>query len=98
MPLSVELTAQGSLYLSADLAETYFPHDALIALPKERELWLMPMRGEGGGGLLLKRKNAKGDRAVIVWEALPEDAPSGRLDAFWDDRCGALRVALGGAS
>ncbi len=93
-PLSVELTEHGSLYLSAAIAEAYFPNDALVALPKERELWLLPVRGDGGGGLLLKRKNAAGDRAVIIWEALPRDIESGPLAAFWDDRQGALRVAV----
>lgn len=94
-PLSVELTREGSLRLPAAVAEAYFPTDAMVARVVERELWLVPVRGEGGGGLLLKRRNRAGDRAVVIWEALPADVSCGELPAYWDEPRGTLRIAFG---
>ncbi len=90
----VEITADGYLRLSAAVAAHYFPEDVLVPLVKGRELWLLPLRGAAAGGLLLKQRNAQGDRAVIIWEALPPDTPPGWRPAFWDGANGALRVAL----
>jgi hypothetical protein len=92
--LAIELTSQGSLHLDAALAQAYFPEDTLVALLRGPELWLLPTRGAAGGGLLLKQRNAHGDRSVLIWEMLPPDTPPGRRVAFWDARNGALRVAL----
>lgn len=85
---------RGYLTVPAGLARTYFPHDVLIALPKGRELWLLPLRGAAAGGLLLKQRNPAGDRAVLLWEQLPANTPAGRWPAFWDASNGALRVAF----
>lgn len=90
----IELTDYGYLVLDAATAGTFFPNDTLLAMPRGKELWLMPTRGPGGGGLLLKQRNPAGDRAVLVREALHDRFPIGRLPAFWDDQAGALRVAL----
>lgn len=91
---AVELTPNGYLVLEADVARTYFPNDTLLVFPKPRELWLLPTRGAGGGGLLLKQRNLGGDRAVLVREVLGDALPVGQLPAIWDDGHGALRVAL----
>jgi len=91
--MTVKLTDTGYLQLPADLAERYFPFDLLFAVVRGKELWLLPARGPGGGGLLLKRRNARGDRSVLVREMIPE-TPPGSLVAFWDERQSALRVAL----
>jgi hypothetical protein len=94
----VNLTEQGYLQLPADLARRHFPSDLLVALARGRELWLLPTRGPGAGGLLLKQRNAAGDRSVLVAEHLPPGTAPGERPAFWDERSGALRVALlGGA-
>lgn len=92
--MQVEITNKGYLTLSADIARTYFPNDVLVAMVKTPELWLLPMRGAAGGGLLLKQRNLAGDRSVLIWEVLPEHTPSGERTAFWDEERGALRVAL----
>ncbi len=91
---AVELTPSGYLVLDASVARTFFPNDTLLVFPKPRELWLLPTRGAGGGGLLLKQRNPDGDRAVLVREVLGDALPVGQLPAIWDDGHGALRVAL----
>lgn len=90
----VELTENGSLHLDAAFARRHFPNDLLVPLRKSPELWLMPTRGAGGGGLLLKQRNKGGDRGVVIWEHLPPDTKPGRYPAIWDAERGALRVAL----
>lgn len=88
----------GYVRMNADMAETYFPGDALVAVPEGDELWLVPLVGTHAGGLLLKRRNAHGDRAALVLEALQhcgDVSPSGPRRATWDPAHGALRVELG---
>ncbi len=92
MTATVEFTAAGDLRLSAEVAERYFPSDSLVAVLRAHELWLMPLVGPEGGGLLLKQRNARGDRSALVWESLPPEPPVGERAAVWDDRNGALRV------
>ena len=92
--VTVEVTEDGNLRIDAAVARRFFPADALVAVPRGRELWLMPLTGPQGGGLLLKQRNPAGDRSTLIWEALPPDAPSGLRDAVWDDTNGALRVDL----
>jgi hydrogenase maturation protease len=94
-PVTVEFTADGSLRLTAEVAGEYFPSDALVAVPRGDELWLMPLIGPEGGGLLLKQRNPRGDRSALIWEALPpESPPVGARTAIWDSANGALRVTL----
>lgn len=96
--VTVELTSSGYLHLSAEVAETYFPNDLLFAISRPPELWLLPARGPAAGGLLMKQRNAAGDRSVLIWEALPDDTPPGPRSARWDGENGALRVALAPAA
>ncbi|MEZ5215039.1 MAG: hypothetical protein R2705_13885 [Ilumatobacteraceae bacterium] len=94
-PVAVEFTGEGSMRLTAEVAQAYFPSDALVAVPRGDELWLMPLVGPEGGGLLLKQRNPRGDRSVLIWEALPpESPPVGTRTAIWDAANGALRVSL----
>lgn len=91
----VELTADGYVRIAADIAARFFPGDALVAMARGAELWLIPLIGPQGGGLLLKQRNARGDRAALVWEALPPgDTPRGVRAAYWDGEAGAVRVDL----
>ncbi|MEM9042711.1 MAG: hydrogenase maturation protease, partial [Actinomycetota bacterium] len=92
---SVEITADGSLRIAADLATAHFASDALVADIRDGELWLLPLVGPHAGGLLLKQRNAAGDRATLIWEVLPPGmTPTGPRSAFWDEQNGALRVGL----
>ena len=90
----VEFTEQGYLVLHAALAQEFFPFDVLVALRRGPELWLLPTRGAAAGGLILKQRNLRGDRSVLVRETLDDAVPAGVRPAFWDDANGALRVAL----
>lgn len=92
---TVELTADGYVRLDADVATTFFPSDSLVAVRRGDELWLLPLIGPQGGGLLLKQRNARGDRAALVWEALAGSDATGVREAVWDPANGALRVDLG---
>lgn len=93
-PVTVEFTADGSLRLSAEVAREFFPSDALVAVPRGDELWLMPLVGPEGGGLLLKQRTPRGDRSTLIWEALPDSPPVGERPAIWDPMSAALRVSL----
>ncbi len=90
----VEFTANGYLVLQAEVAQEFFPFDVLVALRRGPELWLLPTRGAAAGGLILKQRNPRGDRSVLVRETLDDEVPDGIRPAFWDDANGALRVAL----
>jgi hydrogenase maturation protease len=92
--LSVEITPQGSLHLSASLAQQYFARDTLLVQVKGAEMWLLPTRGPSSGGLLLKQCTPAGDRSVLIWEHLPNGFTAGVRLAFWDPANHALRVAL----
>jgi hypothetical protein len=91
---NVEFTSSGYLVLQADVAQEFFPFDVLVALKRGAELWLLPTRGAAAGGLILKQRNPRGDRSVLVRETLDDQVPEGVRPAFWDEANGALRVAL----
>ncbi len=94
MPIQVEFTADGYLHLAGEVAARYFPADGVVALVRGPEMWLMPTHNSASGGLLLKQRNGRGDRTVLIWEVLHKPAVAGPRIAFWDEAQGALRVAL----
>jgi len=93
-PVEIELTETGYLRIARETANTYFPADSLIADCRADELWLVPLVGPESGGLLLKQRNAAGDRSTLIWQALPSNAPTGVRPATWDPDHAALRVDL----
>lgn len=100
-PLSagqVYFTHHGYLIVSRQDAETHFPFDALLALRRGPELHLLPVTGTASGGLIFKRRNAAGDRSVLIWEALEETPENmsvqGYRTAHWDVSLGAFRIEL----
>ncbi|MCA4720931.1 hydrogenase maturation protease [Mycobacterium avium] len=93
--LTVDLTDDGYLRLSAELAGARFPADVAVGAVRDGELWLLPLRSPRSGGLLLKQRNPAGDRAVLVREILGDTIPTGACRAYWDDNNGALRISLG---
>lgn len=62
---------RGSLRLSREIYDTYFAGlEAVILLPRDGGLHILPVRHSGGGGYLLKVINARGDRAVHAGDLL----------------------------
>jgi hypothetical protein len=57
-------------------------------------LELVPLIGPAHGGLVLRQRNAAGDRTVLIHEVLDFQDHAGRYAAFWDSDAGLLRVAL----
>lgn len=94
MTARVDLTADGYLRMPPEVADRWFPNGVLVPLRKGSELWLLPTRGAAAGGLLLKQRNAAGERSVLVRESLGEEFSPGPREAAWDESQGALRVLL----
>ena len=95
--ISVGFTDDGYVRLDAALAASRFPSDAVAAMVREDDLWLIPLRGPRSGGLLLKQRNPAGDRSLLVREVLADRPVTGVHQAFWDDAQHALRIPLGSA-
>lgn len=94
---TVELTADGYLHLSAELAASRFPHDVLVAALDGSDLILVPLRSPANGGLVLRQRNAAGERTVLIHEVFDfAQVPGGTFDAEWDAARGALIVRLAG--
>lgn len=94
--MRVELSPGGDLVLSADVAERCFGDapSALVAV-REGELWAVALGPGAVGGLLLKQRNAMGDRSMLVIEPLRETRwEPGEREARWDPAERALRVPL----
>lgn len=92
--MEIELTERGYLILPVEVAETYFPGDSLVAIPRGAELWLLPIQGQESGGLLMKRRNLKGDRSILLVEVLEDSTPRGKFIPRWDADACALIIDL----
>ncbi|MFC4252994.1 hypothetical protein [Sinimarinibacterium flocculans] len=93
----VELSVvRGSIRLPRALCEACFPHAGSVALlARDGELLLLPLAPDSVGGLLLKHRNAQGDRVVHAAEFLRaqgivDDFTEQRLLAQWRPQVGAL--------
>ena len=89
--------ARGSIYLDRDLCAAYFSGTtALAAVVRGGRAYLLPLRGPAAGGLLLKVRNARGDRVVHADEFLltlgiPGNAPERWVGVRWaPDMAGLL--------
>jgi len=82
------------LQFSAEVGERCFPQDALVVTREDDALLLWPVRGAEGGGLLVKRRNAAGDRSVLIAERLPDAAIPGAKIAHWDESQKVLKITL----
>jgi len=90
--VTVEFTPDGYLRLDASLAASRFPSDAVVAVVRDGDLWLIPLRGPRSGGLLLKQRNPAGDRSLLIREVI--EGRVGVTGAFWDDAQKSLRIPL----
>ena len=88
--------ARGSLYLDRALCERYLPRvDSVALLLRDGRIALLPLHGTPGGGLLLKVRNARGDRVIHAPDFLrtlgiEESAAELQLPARWDDGAAGL--------
>ena len=98
--MRVELTGSGSLIIPAEAADACFEGArSAIVVSRDDDLRVSPLRRNGAGGLILKQRNARGDRSVLVLEQLPHDRgvpawDAGERDADWDQASKTLRVPL----
>jgi hydrogenase maturation protease len=92
----VVVTDDGYLHLDAALAERYFPAGVVGALVDHDRVLLIPIRSQANGGHLLKRRNADGDRSLLLREILQADPEPGERGVHWDMQRGALVVELTG--
>ncbi|MBX7453254.1 hydrogenase maturation protease [Mycolicibacterium sp. 3033] len=92
--VAVEFTADGYLRLDAATAAARFPSDAVAAVLRDDEFWLIPLRGPRSGGLLLKQRTPAGDRCVLVSEILRNAPLHGVFRGCWDDEHTALRIPV----
>ncbi|EON22102.1 MULTISPECIES: hydrogenase maturation protease [Nocardioides] len=93
---TVEITDDGYLHLGAELANARFPADVCVASFDGAVLELIPLIGAANGGLVLRQRNAAGDRTVLIHEVLGFRPVAGRFSASWDDAKGVLSVQLVG--
>lgn len=91
--MNCEITNNGYLYIPSTVGDK-FPTNAVIAIIQKNELCIMPVSHVGAGGLILKQRNAKGDRAVFIQEIIPENTFRGVRQANWDQTMLALRIPL----
>lgn len=88
---------RGNIYVNATIYQRYFSGiESVAVLAREDDIALMPVRNPGGGGLLLKIRNAQGDRVIHARETLesagvPEDKEI-RATPKWDSESAALRI------
>ncbi len=89
------LTIQkGNIYLSSAQYETYFAGvEAVVLLKRDDVILLMPVQN-ASGGLLLKIRNANGDRVVHAAEFFMfnevECQDLRTIDAYWNTDMAAL--------
>ncbi len=91
--------AGGSLYLDAAVYRRWFDSvQSVVLLGDCRALLLVPVTHAPAGGLLVKIRNARGDRVIHAPEALvgrgvPSDL-AGDFPISWDQAAAALRIDL----
>ncbi len=90
---------QGNMYIDASLSKRYFPNlQHIVLLKRDNQILILPVHHEGGGGLLLKVRNARGDRVIHAQEFFREhgfDDSSDRLiPVSWDDAMAGLIVHM----
>ena len=90
--------ARGNIYLSFDLCERYLPRVESVALVCEGcDILVVPLVSDSAGGMLLKMRNAAGDRVVHAQEffrtkGFIEDFVERLVDVRWSDDSAALLV------
>jgi hydrogenase maturation protease len=88
--------ARGNLYLPREICEAYLPGAASVALlARNQQVLIVPLTPDSAGGLLLKQRNARGDRVIHAQEffrinELPEEFESQSVPVRWSAESAAL--------
>ena len=91
--------ASGSLYLSRELCDLYLPNIGAIALlNRDSGVFLLPLPSASAGGMLLKIRNAHGDRVAHALEFLrvlgiDADTPELSFEVRWIPEIAGLLLA-----
>ena len=86
--------SNGSLYLSVEFYDQYFKGlGSVVLVNRDKQLLIMPVHNEAGGGILMKIRNARGDRVIHAQEFLAfhglEDMDQA-VNGQWDSELSAL--------
>jgi len=90
--------ARGNFYLSREICDAFLPGVQSVALlVRDDEVMIVPLVGQSAGGLLLKQRNARGDRVIHAQELfrdknLPETFELQSMSAHWNADKAALVV------
>jgi hypothetical protein len=88
----------GNLYLSRETCDAVLPQARAVALLlREGRVLIVPLQPDSAGGLLLKVRNAHGDRVIHAQEffrqnGYVEDFVERRCPLSWDSALSALVV------
>ena len=90
---------RGNIYVPAGIYGKYFHGVEAVALvSRDNAIVLMPLHGEGGGGLLLKVKNTRGDRVIHAREFLSSigirEDMAFDAEFRWDSELTGLRMTI----
>jgi hydrogenase maturation protease len=90
--------ARGNLYLTREICDTYLPGVASVALLlRDAQVLIVPLIQQSAGGLLLKQRNARGDRVIHAQEffrnnGLPEEFELRTVPVSWNQDSAALSI------
>lgn len=95
-PLASAGVSAGNLYLSCEACERYLTGiESVALLSRDAGVLIVPLTRESSGGLLLKIRNARGDRVIHAQEffrshGYGEDFEAHRVAMRWDDSAASL--------
>lgn len=90
------LVARGNLHLSRELCDAYLRGATSVALiARETRILIVPLARDAVGGLLLKQRNARGDRVIHAQEFIREKGFEERFEprtvkVEWNEESSAL--------
>ncbi|HFD10969.1 MAG TPA: hypothetical protein ENJ32_00660 [Crenotrichaceae bacterium] len=98
-PCSSVQIRNGNLYLDAATYQTFFNGiESVILVNRQQKLYIMPVMNPGGGGLLIKIINSKGDRVIHAREFFcdqqVDESLNLMLPAYWNTEMAALEIGI----
>lgn len=98
-PLAAAGVSGGNVYLSCEACERFLPGiESVALLGREDRVLIVPLTRDSGGGLLLKIRNARGDRVIHAQEffrthGYVEDFTVVQAAMRWDESAAALALS-----